>query len=99
MSVPKKNRTIRCSDEEWNALKKLADDEKASVAKFVLDHTIYSKSTDISETVEEILTHVKAARNGTRLLAAIAEKECIEKGEEDAFVRIKEWAQQYPERE
>lgn len=39
-----KKRTLRCSDEDWNRLKSMADEESVSVSRFILK-TVFEQPT------------------------------------------------------
>ena len=53
----KKNRTIMCSDEDWEQIKFMAEEANVSVRKFFVDQTT-NRNND-SENIERILNYVR----------------------------------------
>ena len=57
MAGDKKNRTIMCSDEDWEQIKSMAEEANVSVSKFLVDQAT-NRNND-SENIERILNCVR----------------------------------------
>jgi hypothetical protein len=93
MTEKQKSRSIFCTDQEWEAIRKKAEDQGLSISKFIINLALQKETIGVnSSTIEEILEHVKAGRNATRLLVAVCEQEFVEKGKIEEFEKLKTWA-------
>jgi hypothetical protein len=75
----KKNRTIRATDKEWNTLGKMAKAANISMAKLVLDHTVYRDNSTAKSEVDftfpkEVATDIKSIKMGVRFLTKLEEE-------------------------
>ncbi len=84
-----KKRAIRFTDDEWDTLKKIADQEGVSLQALIVDRCIDSHTlNDPNKSLSHLVHDVRKIRLALRVLSMIAEDELKENGKPEKFLEI-----------